>query len=137
MAGIEGLISSEEDGTLSFGDYELTEKTKKADFEHDGDLYNIKTYDEITKLERNGVFVYESVPGTAVRHFKATGDGIFFEAEGAKTTQITLGMEDDAQYRIFLQGADVGTVKTGIGGKLALSVDTRPDSAVSVKVEKI
>ncbi len=31
----------------------------------------VKTYHEITKLERNGSFVYESVPGTAVEHFSA------------------------------------------------------------------
>ena len=31
-----------------------------------GDMYKVKTFKEITKLERNGMFVYESVPGTAV-----------------------------------------------------------------------
>lgn len=28
-------------------------------------MYKVKTYNEITKLERNDMFVYESVPGTA------------------------------------------------------------------------
>ena len=32
-----------------------------------GDLYKVKTFKEITKLERNGMFVYESVPGTSSR----------------------------------------------------------------------
>ena len=29
-------------------------------------MYKVKTFREITKLERNDLFVYESVPGTAV-----------------------------------------------------------------------
>lgn len=40
---------------------------------HDGDLYKVKTFKEITKLERNGMFVYESVPGTAVTDFSGKG----------------------------------------------------------------
>ncbi len=62
MPGIESLIRSEADGTISFGDYSLNTKSKLQDFEHAGDLYKIKTFYEITKLERNGSFVYESVP---------------------------------------------------------------------------
>lgn len=33
-------------------------KTKLADFEVNGDLYKVKTFKEITKLEKNGTFVY-------------------------------------------------------------------------------
>ena len=55
------LIWKEEDGTLGFGDYTLAEKSKVNDFEFDGDLYKVKTFCEMTKLERNGMFVYESV----------------------------------------------------------------------------
>ena len=36
-------------------------------------MYKVKTFKEITKLERNGMFVYESVPGTAV--FDLAQDG--------------------------------------------------------------
>mgnify|MGYP004440747091 CR=1 FL=1 len=72
MSVVSELIRTEADGTISFGNYELPAKSKKSDFEHDGDLYKVKTFKEITKLERNGMFVYESVPGTAVSHLKAT-----------------------------------------------------------------
>mgnify|MGYP007049314938 FL=1 len=51
------LIYVEEDGTLGFGDYTLTEKSKVNDFEFNGDLYKVKTFFEMTKLERNGMFV--------------------------------------------------------------------------------
>ena len=66
MSVVKELIRTEADGGISFGDYELAAKAKKSDFEHRGDLYKVKTFKEITKLERNGLFVYESVPGTAV-----------------------------------------------------------------------
>ena len=63
MTVVKELIRSELDGTLSFGDYTLDTKTKKDGFEFQGDIYKVKTFKEITKLEKNGMFVYESVPG--------------------------------------------------------------------------
>ena len=66
MSVVKELIRTEENGKISFGNYELAQKSKLSDFEHDGDMYKVKTYNEITKLERNGMFVYESVPGTTV-----------------------------------------------------------------------
>ena len=71
MAAIKELIRKESDNTISFGDYTLDKKTKLDNFEYQGDLYKVKTFGEITKLEKNGSFVYESVPGTAVEHLKA------------------------------------------------------------------
>ena len=68
MAVISELLRSEEDGTISFGDYTLSTKAKLDNFEHQGDLYKVKTCQEITKLERNGMFVYESVPGLSLIH---------------------------------------------------------------------
>ena len=76
MSVISELIRSESDGTISFGDYSLDTKAKLDNFKHAGDLYKVKTYQEITKLERNGMFVYESVPGTAVMKFKATDEEV-------------------------------------------------------------
>ena len=82
MPGIESLIQTEQDGTISFGNYSLNEKSKKQDFEHQGDLYKVKTFYEITKLERNGMFVYESVPGTTVSNFAEHDEGITCLLEG-------------------------------------------------------
>ena len=72
MATVKELLRAENDGTLSFGDYTLASKTKKDGFEFKGDLYKVKTFAEITKLEKNGMFVYESVPGSTVENFKET-----------------------------------------------------------------
>ena len=72
MATVKELLRAENDGTLSFGDYTLPTKTKKDNFEFEGDIYKVKTFAEITKLEKNGMFVYESVPGSTVENFKET-----------------------------------------------------------------
>lgn len=82
MSVVKELIRTEADGGISFGDYELAAKAKKSDFEHRGDLYKVKTFKEITKLERNGLFVYESVPGTAVTDLNVFDGGMTFKVEG-------------------------------------------------------
>ena len=53
MAVITELIRKEADGTLSFGNFDFDTKQKKSDFEYEGDMYKIKTFKEITKLEKN------------------------------------------------------------------------------------
>ena len=121
MAVVKELIRAEKDGSISFGDYELASKTKKQDFEYQGDLYKVKTFREITKLERNDLFVYESVPGTAVEHFKVTADSVEFQVEGPEDAQITLGLEDDTEYLTVVDGVSAGAITTGLGGKLVLS----------------
>ena len=133
MAVISELLRSEEDGTISFGDYTLSTKAKLDNFEHQGDLYKVKTCQEITKLERNGMFVYESVPGTAVEHLKATDTGMEFSVEGAEDAQVTVELE--AEYDIVIDGADAGRMKTNLGGKLSLSVELG-DAPVKVSVQK-
>lgn len=137
MSVIKELIRTEADGTLSFGDYELAQKGKRSDYEHEGDLYKVKTFGEITKLEKNGMFVYESVPGTAVHNFHATENGVSFEVEGKEDAQLILGMEEDAEYKIYVQDTNVGMMKTNMGGKLVLSVETGAAQSVLVKVVKL
>ena len=137
MSGIKELIRTEEDGTLSFGAYELSEKAKKSDYEYEGDIYKVKTFDEITKLEKNGMFVYESVPGTAVHHFHSTQHGVSFEVEGKEDVQIILGLEDNAEYKIYINDTNVGKMVTQMGGKLVLSVEIGEADLVPVKVVKL
>lgn len=123
MAVISELIRSEADGTISFGDYTLGAKAKLDNFEHQGDIYKVKTYNEITKLERNGMFVYESVPGTAVTNLNATDTGMTFSVEGAEDAQVTVELESEAEYDIEIDGTDAGKMKTNLGGKLSVSVE--------------
>lgn len=136
MPVIESLIRSEADGTISFGNYKLATKSKLQDFEHAGDLYKIKTFYEITKLERNGLFVYESVPGTAVENFAVTSGGVEFFVEGDKDAQITIQLEDDTEYEVYVDDAAVGGMKTNMSGKLVVSVELNEGVACRVKVVK-
>ena len=135
MAAVKELIRAEEDGSISFGDYELAAKSKRQE-EYQGDIYKVKTFREITKLERNDLFVYESVPGTAVEHFKVNADSVEFRVEGPEDAQITLGMEDDTEYLTLVDGVSAGAIKTGLGGKLVLSVELGGKETVFVKVVK-
>lgn len=90
MSVVEQLIRREDNGSLSIGNYLLQTKTKKSDFEYEGDLYKVKTFQEITKLEKNGIFVYESVPGSTVTDFTADGKEVSFSVEAAKDIGFTL-----------------------------------------------
>ena len=105
-------------------------------FEYQGDIYKVKTYNEITKLERNEMFVYESVPGTVAEHFKVTDDSIEFEVEGDKDAQITVQLENDTDYEVYVDGAAVGSMKTNMSGKLSVSVELEEGTSVKVKAVK-
>jgi hypothetical protein len=134
MAAVKELLRAELDGTLSFGDYTLGAKTKLDGFEFQGDLYKVKTFAEITKLEKNGMFVYESVPGTAVENFKASDDMVEFNVSGEKDAQFTVGMEASTEYEVFMNAVSAGDIKTNLSGKLSVSVELEADKSVDVKI---
>ena len=136
MAVVEQLIKAESDGTVSFGNYKLPEKKKLENFEHNGNILKVKTYKDITKLESNENFVYESVPGTTVTGFKETENGVSFTVEGENDAQITLGLLENTEYNVFVGGTSIGKMSTNLGGKLNLSVELAGDGAVEVKVER-
>ena len=134
MAAVKELLRTEEDGTLSFGDYTLASKTKLDGYEFQGDIYKVKTFAEITKLEKNGMFVYESVPGTAVENFQADEDKVSFQVSGMKDAQFTLELGADSEYEVYLDEANVGVMKTNLSGKLSVSAELEPNRRVAVKV---
>lgn len=137
MAVVKDLITVENDSTLSFGDYSLTAKTKKDNFQFEGDLYKIKTYKTITKLEKNGMMIYESVPGTTVHNFSVTDAVMSFSVEGPEDAQITLELEPEMEYKVFVDDTNVGRMKTNLGGKLNISIEMNPNQVVNVKVVKL
>ena len=137
MAVVKELLRSEADGTISFGNHKLEQKAKLEDYEHAGDLLKVKTCREITKLEKNGMFLYESVPGTSVNGFLEKENGVDFTVEGDEDAQITVGLMDDTEYEVFVGGSSIGTMKTGFGGKLSLSVELGSVGEVTVKVVQV
>ena len=136
MAVIEELIRQEDNGTISFGNHLMDEKKKVLDFEVSGDLYKIKTFKEITKLEKNGMFVYESVPGTAVEDFKASEREVSFKVSGTEDAQITLELEADSEYVVYMDDVNVGDMTTNLSGKLSVSAELDPNKEIEIKIIK-
>ena len=135
MAALNELIRVESNGTISFGDYTLGAKAKLT-FPHEGNSYKVKTYKDITKLECNDLFVYESVPGTAVWNFAKAEESVSFSVEGTEGAQITLGLEPDTEYEVLVNEESVGVMSTNLGGKLSLSVEITENEAVAISVTK-
>ena len=131
------LIRTAKDGSIGFGDYTLAEKSKLSDFAFMGDVYKVKTFKELTRLEKNDIFVYESEPGTSVESLKCKNNIVSFNVEGDGNTQITLGLEDDTEYKVSVGGNDIGKMATNIGGKLILAVDLVPGEPQEVVIERI
>ena len=129
MAAVKELIRAEADGRISFGDYTLEAKTKKSDFEFEGNLYKVKTFKELTRLERNEMFVYESEPGSAVLEFDETEDTFAFSVEAPEDIQITVQADPETEYDIYINGELKDTQKSNLGGKLTFSVDPGNDAA--------
>lgn len=130
------LIKSEADGTLSFGDYTLAEKKKQDDFVSNNATYKVKTYNEITRLERDGELVYESVPGTRVTGLKRQDDGLSFKTEGNDDAQITVGVEPETSYDVKVAGSSIGVMASNLGGKLSFGVELQGAGTVAVEVRK-
>ncbi len=136
MAAVKELLRAENDGRLSFGDYTLLSKTKKDNFEFQGDIYKVKTFAEITKLEKNGMFVYESVPGSAVEDFRETDREVEFTVSAPGDVQFTLELEPESEYEVFIDGNSAGRMTTNLSGKLSVSVELSADQSAGVKVVK-
>lgn len=136
MAVVKELIRSEVNGALSFGNHKLAEKAKLEDFNHSGDMYKVKTFATMTKLEKNGMFAYESVPGTSVINFIETENQVSFFVTGNGDAQLTIGLEEDTEYEVFVEEASIGKVKTNMGGKLSFNVELTDGVETEIKIVK-
>lgn len=136
MAVIENLIQINEDNTISFGNYLLNEKSKVPNFEVSGDIYNLKTYKEITRLEKNGALLIETLPGSTVHNFNMKEEEFSFQIESNNSLQITLELEAETEYSIKIDDESIGTFKTNLAGKLIFSHDF-DGSSCSVKIIKL
>ncbi len=136
MSVIQELIRLEDNGLISFGNFEMDEKKKVVDFDVNGDLYNLKTYDEITRLEKNGKLIFESVPGTTVHNFSVNDKEVSFAVEGKEDAQITIELEAEKEYKMLVDDMLVDKIKANVSGKVSFSVETAGELH-KVKIEKI
>ena len=134
MGAVSELIRVEKSGAISFGDHTLDTKAKVEDFDVAGNLYKVKTFKELTKLERDGMFVYESEPGTSVNDFEVLPDGVSFTVCGDEDAMITIGLKEDSEYSVSVAGRDMGRIRTNLGGKLSISVELEGKGEINVKV---
>ena len=134
MSAVTELIRVEEGGAISFGDHTLAAKSKVEDFDAGGNLYKVKTFKELTKLERDGMFVYESEPGTSVNNFEVKPDGVSFTVCGDEDAMITIGLKEDCEYSVNVAGRDMGRIRTNLGGKRSISVELEGKGEINVKV---
>ena len=59
-----------------------------------------------------------------------------WEMTGKGSVSITLGLADDTLYEVKEDGKETGAVKTGLGGKLSLSLDLSDNRKAFVSVKK-
>ena len=60
-----------------------------------------------------------------------------FTVEGSEDAQITLGLKEDTEYEVFVDGASVGRMNTGMSGKLNISVEIAEADEVEVNVAEV
>lgn len=135
MSVVTEIIRLENDQTLSFGNYVVKQKQKAEDFEAFGDLYKVKTHSQVTRLEKNGCLLLETVPGAAIFHFKAAEDVVSFTAAGFEGTNITTELESETEYKIFVDGANIGEMRSNVGGKITFSLELN-EVPQQVRIEK-
>ena len=80
------------------------------------------------------MFVYESVPGTAVENFKSSESEVVFNVSGTTDSQFTLELEADNEYVVYMDDVNVGEMKTNLSGKLSVSAELDEEHPVAVRV---
>lgn len=135
MAIVKEVIRIESDNTLSFGNYEADAKLKVDDFEVSGDLYQVRTHKDVTRITKNSALLLETVPGAAVHNMKVTDKVTSFSADGIGNTQFTLELEPDANYKVIVDDVNIGKIKSSVSGKLIFSAELNANPQ-SVKIEK-
>jgi len=130
------LISMNSDKTLNFGSYTIPEKQKET-LEVGNDVYKVKTFCDVTKLEKNECFEYESVPGTKVESFKRSANAVALTVEGIGATDLIFELEAEKEYEVSVDGVkgDV-LVKANIGGKITVSIDLPKDKKVEISIKE-
>lgn len=122
MSVIDNGIVANENGTISFGNYESINKIKVNDFMLDGDTYYLKTHNEVTVLKKNEILLLEAVPGATVHNFKIENNKIYFSIEGKGNTSITMELLPSTEYNIKLDDVVIGSSKSNLSGKFSFSL---------------
>jgi len=82
------------------------------------------------------MILFESVPGTSVHNMKVTEEGMFFAVESTVDPQITVELEPETEYTVYIEEADLGKMKSNLSGKLNLSIEIKEGLETAVKILK-
>lgn len=124
------------DDTLSFGNYKSKEKIKVNNFNHKGNVYELRTHDKMTRLSMNGNLLFESVPGATVHSFFINSEIVKFDIEGIGDSMITLGLLPNLEYKIIIDDVNVGATVSNISGKINFSTGVT-ENLQSIIIEKV
>ena len=136
MAIILEGIRALDNNLISFGNYEAQDKIKVDDFACAGDVYKLRTHSMVTRLERNGKLLIETVPGATMHELSLSDKQIAFAAEGLGDTQVTMELEEEKEYRLSVDGMNVGNMKTNRSGKVTFNLELG-GNAKEVKIDKL
>jgi hypothetical protein len=95
----------------------------------------VKTHQEITRLDKNGKLLVETVPGTTVHNLVVTEWGVTFVLEGTDDTRVTVELAPDEVYRVVIEDKNIGNVKSNISGKVIFSLDLE-NTPKRINIEK-
>ena len=133
MSVVKEIIKLE-NNNLCFGNYLLEEKNKVDNFIFENDKYKVKTYNKITRLEKNDKLIMETIPGSAIKNFNMSEKEISFSVEGLDDTQITFDLQANKNYEIEIDNVLIGTEKSNAFGKLGFSVSLT-DTPKNIKIK--
>ena len=66
--------------------------------------------------------------------FEVRDSSVEFSVESDRDVQITLQMEEDRDYAIYMDDVAAGSMRTNLSGKLVLSVEMNGEKPVRIRV---
>ena len=63
--------------------------------------------------------------------------GMTFTVEGPEDAQITVELEAETEYKVILDGVNVGHMTTNLGGKLSFSVELEQAEQIKVEIVRV
>jgi hypothetical protein len=128
MSKLPRGINVNENNSLCFGNYRAKDKIKVDNFEHMGNLYSLRSHHLVTRLEKNGELLIESVPGATFTNFTTSETGYEFEVSGLQDGQITLGLAPETPYTLQINACgNPSAAATNRSGKLSFSIELSED----------
>ncbi|MCL2415435.1 MAG: endosialidase [Defluviitaleaceae bacterium] len=130
----KGIIVN--NNSMSFGNYKATDKIKVDDFEHNGNIYLVRTHKDVTRLVKNGELLCETVPGATVHNFSVDDKICRFEIEGIGNCQITLCLEPLVEYTLKIGDDRPIALTNNASGKITFSISLNEKTAQRVEIQK-